>query len=127
MSSTPVRVARLCKASARAVPARSSRLIIRSSSDSSGCALASSSATPGCGLPLPVERSDGNQLDRAHGVAGQDGPRDLGVGTQRLGDRDGTGLECQLGRAVGQVARSEEERGDRDVAPAPMEELIRQR
>ena len=44
-SSTPVRSARLRSASARALPARSSRLISRSSSDSSGCANASSSPT----------------------------------------------------------------------------------
>src|SRR6185436_2143960 len=45
MSSTPVRVARLRSASVRALPARSSRLIIRSSPARSGWAKASSSPT----------------------------------------------------------------------------------
>jgi hypothetical protein len=62
--------------------------------------------------------SDGDELDGADGVAGQDGAGQLRVGAERLGDRDRAGLEGELGGPVGQEAGSQEQRGDRDVPAA---------
>src|SRR5215218_5408115 len=63
----------------------------------------------------PVGRSDRHELDGTHEVARQDGPGDLRVGPERLGHRDRTGLERELGGPVVEEPGSEEQRADGDV------------
>ena len=50
-----------------------------------------------------VCRSDGDELDRADGVPGQDGAGEVRVGAERFGDGDGAGLEGELGRGTGLI------------------------
>ena len=50
--------------------------------------------------------SDRDELDGADGVARQHGAGDLRVGAERLGHRDGAGLEGELGGPVVQEARA---------------------